>query len=302
MEYWDVTVWLDSGERLFARFLVTNQGPGNRTAAAVGHLVLGDGRTVPFRWGRREGAWTLGPSGASMRIGKATLDLSGSAIVVAIDSKKHGIEARLEIDRRDDGIRSRPMDLDYEVEVAVPRAARGTITTDPARGARTVAGSGAVTHTSFSGNEGDRVRRRDELLLRNGTQGLYVSSLVLADGTRRTSVVPVPGLDDTRTRFPTAPAPRLTLDENGADGARFPLASAVHGDVGTLRFDASIGPERLRMNPLEILPQPFRLLMSLAGEPQRVWADAKATVTRVDRAEPVELSGVFVSTFSRPER
>ena len=38
-EYWTLFVELDSGHRITQRFLITNAGPGDHTAVAVGHLI-----------------------------------------------------------------------------------------------------------------------------------------------------------------------------------------------------------------------------------------------------------------------
>ena len=45
-EYFDLLVRLDSGHRVFARFLVTNEGPGGGSAAAFGHVIRPDGTVL----------------------------------------------------------------------------------------------------------------------------------------------------------------------------------------------------------------------------------------------------------------
>jgi len=166
MEYWDVTAWLESGDRFFARFLVTNQGPGEQTAAAVGHLVLAGGEVVPFKWGRRHDAWTLGPGGGSLKIAKAALVLDGPALVVEVDSAKRGIELRLEIARTAPLLATRPLATGYGLDVAMPAPAHGRIRTRGMDAPRAVVGTGAVTHTWTERPEGEVLRRRVELLAR----------------------------------------------------------------------------------------------------------------------------------------
>ena len=56
-EYWDLMARFESGHRLVARFLVTNEGPGEHTAVAVGHVVFPDGSSVDFRNGRGRAGW-----------------------------------------------------------------------------------------------------------------------------------------------------------------------------------------------------------------------------------------------------
>src|SRR5512134_1797385 len=71
MEYWDVTARLDGGQRFVARFLITNEGPGAHTAAAVGHLVRDDGRVVPIKYGRTRDGWQLSPDRRRLKIASA---------------------------------------------------------------------------------------------------------------------------------------------------------------------------------------------------------------------------------------
>ncbi len=284
MEYWDVTAWLDSGERVVARFLVTNQGPGDRTGAAVGHVVLADGRAQAFKWGRRRDAWTLGVDGRRLEIGKAVLDLSGPALVLTVKSKKRGVDLRLEIERA-------TISITPGNEVVPPTAVRGRI------GSTDVTGSGAVTHTWMDRAESDVLRRRDEVFARAGDTALYLSIVTLTDGRQEETVVLQRG--DQGSIRGDAAVVDLSGPLVGSD-PDYPVHSTWAVEVARARVTATLEREWLRMNPLDILPQPFRFLLSLGGRPQRVWADARVRVTRGARPETIELRGVTASTFARP--
>jgi len=302
MEYWDVTAWLESGDRFFARFLVTNQGPGEQTAAAVGHLVLAGGEVVPFKWGRRHDAWTLGPGGGSLKIAKAALVLDGPALVVEVDSAKRGIELRLEIARTAPLLATRPLATGYGLDVAMPAPAHGRIRTRGMDAPRAVVGTGAVTHTWMERPEGEVLRRRIDLLAREGEVALYLSALTLADGTRRgTALVSRAGgilahVDDVTFRFGSA------TTAGGDPG--YPIATAWETESSTLAARVSVGRELLRMDPLDILPQPFRMLLALDGRPQRVWAEATADlalkIAGKDDATHMIETGILAATFARP--
>ena len=95
-EYWDIVARFDSNHSLFARFLITNAGPGDRTAIATWYLVDPDGMMVPFRNGRRESRWTLSPDGARLEIGSSVLDQRGSVHSLEYDSGKRGIKVHLQ--------------------------------------------------------------------------------------------------------------------------------------------------------------------------------------------------------------
>ena len=99
-EYWDLVAQLDSGHRFYARFLITNRGPGDRSAVAMGDLVDPDGRAIPFQNGRREGRWTLGEDARSLRIGSSRLDLSGPAARVEIAHDNEAVVSDHQIIRK----------------------------------------------------------------------------------------------------------------------------------------------------------------------------------------------------------
>jgi hypothetical protein len=297
-EYWDVTAWLDSGERVVARFLVTNQGPGTQTAAAVGHVVLANGDTLPFKWGRLRDAWTLDPDRGRLKIAKAALVLRPPTIVVSVRSPKHGVELRLEIDRPRAPISIRSLSPGYPIDVALPAPAHGEIS------GRSVRGVGAVTHTAVEATEAEIIARRVEVFASgDGGLGMYVVELTLADGTRKSAAYVARGAT-------IVAADPITLERWSAlpagGDARYPLPAEWSGKTAALLFQVAIGRELLRMNPLDLLPQPFRLLLSLGARPQRVWADARVTLDFGEDgegpADPTEIRGLVAATFAQPER
>jgi len=302
MEYWDVTAWLESGERFFARFLVTNQGPGVQTAAAVGHLVLPGGEIVPFKWGRRRDAWRLGPEGRSLTIAKARLELDAPTVVISVESEKRGIKLRLEIARTAPLVTTTPLPDGYAVEVVMPSPARGRVWTRGMDAARDVTGTGALTHTWMERPEGDLVRRRVELLSREADAALYIFDLTLADGRHRSTVIA------SRAGRILARADDVTLSfghTTTADGdPRYPLATEWKAASTALAARVTVGRELLRMDPLDILPPPFRMLLALGGRPRRVWAEAEVDlrVTPPGGGDPERgsNSGIVVATFARP--
>ena len=74
-EAWTLYVELESGHRVTQRFLLTNAGPGEHSAVAVGHLVE-PGR-APYRYenGRRRSRWTLSDDRLFFDIAASHLDL-----------------------------------------------------------------------------------------------------------------------------------------------------------------------------------------------------------------------------------
>ncbi len=302
MEYWDVTAWLESGDRVFARFLVTNQGPGTETAAAVGHVVLASGEVVPFKWGRRRGAWTLGPERRSLAIASATLELGARAVVVTVDSTQRGIDVRLEIARDTPLVAATPGSADYGFDVAMPATAHGHIRTRGMAAARAVVGTGAVTHTWMQRPEGEVLRRRVELLARENDVALYLCELTLADGSHRSTAV----ASRAARVLARADDGALTFGDATAAGGdpRYPLASEWEAASPALAARVAVGREVLRMDPLDILPQPFRMLVALGGRPERLWAEAtfdlRLPASGAEGAARSKGSGIVSATFAGP--
>lgn len=298
-EYWDVTAWFDSGERFFARFLVTNQGPGEKNAAVVGHFLAADGTTLPFRWGRRDGDWILERAGRHIGIGKATLDVSESPITVRIDSKKHGVDLALTLEAGNavDGFRERRPDETFGI--ALPGPARATLNGDDSSKARTLVGTAAIVHRWSDQPESETVRRRDEIFARRDDVAVYVGSTTWSDGTQRTTYDLRRGPQDVSAGPPAAldHGPDLMPGSDGGYSVARNWSTSLVPDKG---LTATLDRVLLRMNPLDVLPQPFRFILALDGTPQRVWADAKVKLTRGD--DVVEMTGITVTSFARPER
>jgi hypothetical protein len=297
MEYWDVAAWLESGERLFARFLVTNEGPGVRTAAAVGHVVLPDATMVPFKWGRRSDAWTLGGGGGKLTIAKAVLDVDGPMVVVAVDSNKQGVKLRLEIERAGELVAMRPVPGEYGVDVAMPAPAHGRLWARGMSSPREVSGTGVVTHAWMERPEADLIRQRIETFARNDDIALYLSALTLADGRPRTTAVAKGSGILVRTDDAAVDFARATP---GGD-PRYPVPARLNLRNGTLALSVDVRRELLRWDPLEIVPQPFRMLLALGGPPQRVWCDATVDVA-VTAGGPAPFrartGGIVAATFA----
>ena len=57
--YWDLTAAFASGDRVYARVLVTRAGPTDRNAAGVGYWIAPDGTQTRFQNGRGEGEFEL---------------------------------------------------------------------------------------------------------------------------------------------------------------------------------------------------------------------------------------------------
>ena len=73
-EWWVLAARLDSGEQVLVEFTLTDVGPGERNAAAIGNWVAKDGTLVPFSRAKLGGAWTPSPDGKRIDLGKFVFD------------------------------------------------------------------------------------------------------------------------------------------------------------------------------------------------------------------------------------
>ena len=302
MEYWDITAVLQSGHRFAARFLVTNEGPGTRTAAAVGHLLLPDGTLKPIAYGRTREAWTLSADGRRIKIASAVLDLGHPVARVEVDSDRLGIKLGLDFEPAAAPVVISPLPGAYAIEALAPTATHGTLWLRGMPAPVPLEGTLALTHTWMERSEVDLVQRRAELFGRSGDVGLYLADLTLADGRRRSTLVVWRGADVQQRSddLPVTFGDALLTPED----PHYPVAQHWEAYGGQARLRAHLQREWLRWDLLDSVPQPFRLLLSFKAQPQRIWADADFALTLAHGEAPPTIAvqglGVGVLTFLRP--
>ncbi len=301
-EYWDIVARFDSNHSLFARFLITNEGPGERTAVATWYLVDPDGMMVPFRNGRRESRWSLSPDGARVEIGSSVLDQRGAVHSLEYDSGKRGIRVHLRfapggaVASTDTG----PGDqyaidlLDIGTPVVGDLWLRGM--GEPLA----VNGSISVTHTWTDTGESDLALRRIEFSSSEQGDGVYLSDLTEPTGDRhRWLVVKRGGEAVFRTsdfHIEIARPPRWR------EGYPMPESLRISG----AGIEGSIVAETplVEVDPLEDIPQLFRILLSFKMRPRRLWALSSFDVKfRADPNLPaisLHGSGVTTVTYLNP--
>lgn len=75
-EWWVLAARLDSGEQVFVELTLTDVGPGERNAAAIGNWIAQDGTLTPFSRAKLGGDWTPAPDGKRIDLGKFLFDRS----------------------------------------------------------------------------------------------------------------------------------------------------------------------------------------------------------------------------------
>ncbi len=299
-EYWDLSIRLDSGHRVFARFLITNEGPGDGSAAAFGHVVMPDGSTRRFDNAKRAGDWQLSADGLRLRIASSILDQTGSPRKFEYDSDRLGVKLHLWYET-DGGLShpEHPALRDYATDLLTPAApVHGTLWLTGMAEPLRVKGTLAATHTWTRRSESEITARRIEFFSLDGDASLYVSELLTPGGERARWLVALRGAE----RFASE---RFELEVGPpAKPSDYPVPLALRLSGPEIEGEIGLGPELVQDAPFEALPQPFRFLLSLKARPRRVWTLSPFEVrlkSGPGRAESIlRGSGVTSVTFTNP--
>lgn len=276
-EYWDLTARFESGHTLLVRFLITNQGPGAHTAVAQGYLILPDSRVVPFKNGREAGKWTLSGDRLSIDIGSSELDLRGPVRRFAVDNDKRGVKIHLSLPVRGPALWSEARDgADDGFDLLqVSGEASGTIWVQSMPAAAAVRGRAALTHAWMSRSPGDLARREIEFFGLGDETGIYFSEILPTAGAPRRWLAVVRG--EAVEQYSGGVALDLGPPLSGARDYPLPRGLAIR--AGGIDARIEVQRELVRVDPFDIIPQPFRFLLSLRSRPMRIWAAAKCTLT-----------------------
>jgi hypothetical protein len=296
-EYWDLVALLDDGFRVTARFVITNEGPGERSAAAFGHVLRTNAAPVVFQNARREGSWRLAPDRRRVEIGSSLLDLSAAARHFEVDNDKRGVKVFLDWSA-DAGAQSVPaaaLPAGYAVDVlALASPVRASIQVAGMPEPRKLEGRLSLTHTWMQRPESELVLRRIDVASARPGPAAYLLD-VLGPAGRRFSWLGIADGDGA----PRSPA-RLSTVESSRPPGSYPIPSALALDGSDLHGRVSFGPPWLEVDPLAALPSILRMVYSLRGRPHRSWAEAGFEFTWVPRPEhpKVLIAGDAVAAFS----
>ncbi len=302
-EYWDITAHFDSDHHLFARFLITNEGPGDRTAIATWQLIDPDGKRTEFRNGRRKQRWTLSPKGDRIEIGSSLFDQSAAVHRLEYDSTKRGIRVAFQyspagpVGWPESAADPYPFDL---LELGTP--VTGTIWLEGMDETASVAGTIAITHTWMEASEADLALRRIEFSSTDAAEPfLYLSDRTAPSGERERWLVVA---QNGKLLHQTRDFELELADSATGDIGDYPIPAELRISRSGLGGGIQTGPRLADINPLEAIPQPFRFLLSFKLRPHRVWARASFKVKLLvgqDTPETVlKGSGITTVTYTNP--
>jgi hypothetical protein len=306
-EHWEFTAQFDSGYLLFAEFLITNIGLGDRNAAASGHIVAPDGNTYRFTNGRRESYWTLSSDRLRIEIGASVLDLHDPAYQIQVNKRSVRVNLRFRPDGPavwSEAFSPPGYALDL-LAAAVP--VEGTLWVKGMTEPVTVRGTLAATHSWMNEAGSSLVLRRIEFFALQENFPLYSVDLTTPKGSRiQWMVVKQQGKREYESR-----TFKLSLDGQTKEprDPGYEVPGTFH--VKSTEMEEQVQLERVlvRNDPLIDLPQPFRFLVALALDlrPRRVWALSPFEVFSPTDPPPAEHAplrvrgtGVTAVTFLNP--
>jgi len=301
-EYWDIVAHFDSGHHLFTRFLITNVGPGERTAIATWLLLGPDGKRTEFRNGRREARWTLSAQGKRMEIGSSLFDRSTALHRLEYDSTKRGIRVAFQYAPRGPVAWPRSSDDRYPfdlLELATPVS--GTIWLEGMRETAEVSGTITLTHTWMEESEADLTLRRIDFSSTGGGTALFLWERMTPSGERTHWLV---AAREGKLLAETAEFQIAVAEAESEKSSEYPTPERLEISGAGAEGVIQSGETLASGDPLEAIPQPFRFLLSFSLRPRRVWTRASYEVrlrSGPDGPESVlKGSGVETITFTNP--
>jgi len=275
-EHWTLYIELESGHRIAQRFLLTNAGPGDHNAVALGHLIEPGRAPYEYVNGRRRSSWTL----------------SDDRLFFEFDAK--GLSARVPSDRLPKG---------YEMDVlAVAAPTHGTLRAPWMSKPLETRGRTWLVHTRARSEESSLVDRRIELYGQAGKTFFYAFQLDRGSDFSRSWAL-FGGRDDKNIE---STINIIATDASGSGGLEsptgdtYPLPRPI--DFSGERYSGRISLTRewLRFDPLAVIPQPIQWFIRRNTNPREVWADARigVRISSAPEAPSLPLPGEAESDFN----
>jgi hypothetical protein len=268
-EAYELVAVLDRGFHVTARFMVTNEGPGQHSAVNFGHVVRPGAAPVPFQNGRREGKWRLAADGRRIEIGSSLLVLGDGVRHFEVDNDKRGIKVFLDWEASASARSAPELVPGYRIDVLeLATPVRASIQVGDMTAPRVLEGTLALTRSRAQASESDLVQRRSDVVGVEPGSPFYLVAL-----SPPKDVLPVAWLSlgtnpDAASRADVHTRGALV----GAEGYAVPKEWKLSGPdwSGSL----TLGESKLEVDPLGALPTFLRMVYSLRGRPHRSWIDA----------------------------
>jgi hypothetical protein len=301
-EYWDLVARFDSGHKLFARFLITNQGPGEKTGVANGHFVEPDGTVWDWHNGRSQKNWQLGPEGLRLEVGSSELDLRADEFRLRVHKRKKGVDIDLRFTPA-----NRPA-WDTNADPAAPSVdvlahsapIRGSVWFRGMAEPVELTGRAGLSHTWMEAREGDIALRQLDFFSLGDEVAIHLRDFVAPDGTRSgwLRVLRAGEILFESSDFAVSFSGRSAAE----DAADYPIPETLVLRGASIQGHITLKAGLVHHDPLDEIPQPFRFLLSLSMRPHRVWAESPFAVTVGSGSDELKIrgTGITIVTYLNP--
>lgn len=284
-EWWLLCARFDSGDALLFEITVTDAGPGDQNAAAVGQWWAPDGSLTPFYKAKREGKWQGSADGRVIDLEKAVFDRSGPR--ATLTARKKFIRISLDFPLAAQPLASHELaGGKWSQELWASGAPVSATLWREGRSEVRTRGLVSLSHREISGQEAALAKRRLEAFsLGRGAQ-LYVAELAGAKRSERW----VLALDAQGRVIAEALESGVTQGSLGAAPTR--LALAAKGATGKLLA----GRQLAAYDPLAELPGPVRFLLGLRL--RSAWMASPFDVSVQAGGQPLRLQGTALASYT----
>jgi hypothetical protein len=284
-EWWVLAARLDSGDQVVAEFTLTDLGPGERNAAAIGSWVERGGVATPFSRAKLGGDWTPSPDGRRIDLGKFVFDRTRPQAQLRIE--KGSLRIVLDFPLADAPLATRKLAGGRWTQQLWTGGApaRASLWRRGMAAPRVAAGRVALSRRMIDGAESKLAQRRNETFALEAAP-LYVAEIASRGRAERWVVAcdanGKPLAQDygaVATREPLiAVSPRVTL-----------AGSAVRGAL-------TAGARLAAYDPLANLPAAIRFLLGLRL--QSVWMASPFALDVREGARSAHREGIAIASYT----
>jgi hypothetical protein len=265
-EYWDLVARLDSGHWLVAQTYVSNLGPGDGRAGAVGYLITPDGEARRFKRSEEPGQWQVTKEGRRVDLHSIALDPVGPPRRFVVE--KPELEADLKIRGKSVPSSGRFEACSFAV-LATGAPAEAELRDGEKAAVVATQGRVGLTHRWGETLEADCAVRRVEVFALESEIGVYFAETTLPSGALHRWLVAKRGDE---VLYAGQPVDAEVQWEVTAEGFAPPasLRFAAAGIDASVRFDKALAS----VDPIAQLPLPVQLLVQTRTQPRMTWMRA----------------------------
>ncbi len=284
-EWWVVCGRFEGGHTLALELTITDVGPGERNAAAVGSWIAPNGVVTPFRKARASGGWQS--AGTRLTLDDIVFDRASPRATLRADKRRIHLELGFPLGAQPIARHDFAGGAWHQELWASAAPAHASVRLEGTAAPLELSGVVAMSHRSIAGAESELALRRFEAFSLASRTRLYVAEVASARRSERWTLAERDGaiFSESFERSPAAPV-----------GKGVPARIELAGERARGRFEA--GRELVAYDPLAELPGPVRFLVSLAIRLRSAWMASPFDVTVRGASSGLRLRGTAIASYT----